>query len=433
MTTPRRFESDLPALLADLYLTGTPDYRDDVVQRIERTRQRPAWTFPERWLPVELVSQRVPTTRMPWRQLGVLALIAILLMTFLALYIGTHVTRVPPPFGVADNGLVAYAKGGDILTVDPKTGTATAIITGPEVDARPSFSRDGTKGLFLRRVDGSMDQFRLMAARSDGSNVHVVREASLTASDVVEWSADGNSILVAADNSVVIRYDESGATSTPILEPGARFLAGEIRPPDGAQILYESPTPVIDLWIMDADGSNARLVYTPPMQAQNDIDQVKWSPDGRLIGFKCQQPGDVNNDRICVMNPDGSQVRIADVHTTGDWTETDFVWSPDSRYIAFNRWHKDPLSFAWQVQPIGLVTVADGTLVDLGPTPAPEGALFDFSPDGKTILSLPDRLFRSTDPAMAAAKPLAIDVATGVATEVSWEVTSDISWQRVAH
>ena len=46
MTSPRRFEQDLPALLAGLYLAGTPDYRDDIVQQTARVRQRPAWTFP---------------------------------------------------------------------------------------------------------------------------------------------------------------------------------------------------------------------------------------------------------------------------------------------------------------------------------------------------------------------------------------------------
>ena len=54
MTTDRRFESDLSDLLAELAPRRTPDYRDDVVRQTARTRQRPAWTFPERWLPVDL-------------------------------------------------------------------------------------------------------------------------------------------------------------------------------------------------------------------------------------------------------------------------------------------------------------------------------------------------------------------------------------------
>ena len=79
MTSPRRFEQDLPALLADMYVAGTPDYRDDLVQQIARVRQRPAWTFPERWLPMDFATKAMPgAPRIPWRIVGVLALLAVL-------------------------------------------------------------------------------------------------------------------------------------------------------------------------------------------------------------------------------------------------------------------------------------------------------------------------------------------------------------------
>jgi hypothetical protein len=57
MTSEQRFEHELPDLLADLYMRPAPDYRHDVVQRAVRTRQRPAWTFPERWLPMTGIAQ----------------------------------------------------------------------------------------------------------------------------------------------------------------------------------------------------------------------------------------------------------------------------------------------------------------------------------------------------------------------------------------
>ena len=37
---------------------AVPDYRDDIVRQTARTRQRPAWTFPERWLPVSVITSR---------------------------------------------------------------------------------------------------------------------------------------------------------------------------------------------------------------------------------------------------------------------------------------------------------------------------------------------------------------------------------------
>ena len=62
--------------------------------------------------------------------------------------------QVPQPFGRAANGLVAYAAAGDIFTVDPVTGVSTAIITGPETDINPRWSRDGTHLAFERKIDG---------------------------------------------------------------------------------------------------------------------------------------------------------------------------------------------------------------------------------------------------------------------------------------
>ena len=68
MTSHRPFELDLPVLLDDLYFAGTPDYRDDLVQQIARVRQRPAWTFPERWLPMDFATKAMPgAPRIAWR------------------------------------------------------------------------------------------------------------------------------------------------------------------------------------------------------------------------------------------------------------------------------------------------------------------------------------------------------------------------------
>ena len=52
MTTPTRIERELPGILGDLSAGPTPDYLDDVFGRTGRMRQRPAWSFPERWLPM---------------------------------------------------------------------------------------------------------------------------------------------------------------------------------------------------------------------------------------------------------------------------------------------------------------------------------------------------------------------------------------------
>ena len=58
MTTESRFERHLPAILEDLYLGPTPDYRDEVLAIAPARRSAPAWTFPGRWLPMADIASR---------------------------------------------------------------------------------------------------------------------------------------------------------------------------------------------------------------------------------------------------------------------------------------------------------------------------------------------------------------------------------------
>ena len=106
MTSEQRFERDLPALLADAGLGPRPDYRDDIVRQTATMRQRPAWTLPERWLPMSVLSTRVASPpRVPLRLLAVAALLIVAIVGVL-LVVGAR-SRVPAPIGLAANGLIA--------------------------------------------------------------------------------------------------------------------------------------------------------------------------------------------------------------------------------------------------------------------------------------------------------------------------------------
>jgi hypothetical protein len=157
MTAPRRLEQDLPALLADLYMAGTPDYRDDLVREIARTPQRSAWTFPERWLPMDIATQRVPTARFPMRALGVLALIGILIAAAAAAYVGSQ-PRLPDPFGPAANGVVSYQQDGTFYLFDPDSGRATAMDTDATGWLDPWFAPDGRSLVVAKEVGADRAQ-----------------------------------------------------------------------------------------------------------------------------------------------------------------------------------------------------------------------------------------------------------------------------------
>jgi hypothetical protein len=135
-----RIETRMPQLLTEIADPREPDYFETVVGRTRRSRQRPAWTFPERWLPMSLVSVASTRRSVPWMAIA-LALVAIALLAG-ALLVGSARLRptLPAPFGPAGPGLVIHEAGGDIVAVDPATGTSTTLVAGSETDTAPRWS-----------------------------------------------------------------------------------------------------------------------------------------------------------------------------------------------------------------------------------------------------------------------------------------------------
>ena len=131
MTTPTRLERSLPSILGDLAVGPTPDYISDVLTTTAQRRQRPGWTFPERWFPVaEITSRSAFAPRLPWRTIAVALVIIALLVGAAVVYVGTQQTRLPAPFGPAANGLIPYASNGDIYLGDPVTGETRLLVGG---------------------------------------------------------------------------------------------------------------------------------------------------------------------------------------------------------------------------------------------------------------------------------------------------------------
>ena len=111
-----RLTAELPNILADIAAARLPDYTDDVLAITAATRQRPRWTFPERWLPMTVVAhQPVLAPRLPWRAIGVFLIVVALLAAALFAVGSRH--HVPAPFGPARNGAIVFGNG-DIYVRD---------------------------------------------------------------------------------------------------------------------------------------------------------------------------------------------------------------------------------------------------------------------------------------------------------------------------
>ena len=443
MTTNTRTEARLPEILEELYLGRTPDYRDEVVATAVRTRQRPWWTFPGRWLPMADIARRPAyAPRLPWRTITVAFLIGALLLAAAIAYIGTRQTRVPLPFGIADNGLIAYSSDGDIWTLDPVTGVTTPLVTGEAVDEAPAFSPDGTKIAFVRgaTVNNSIGQ-EVVVANADGTNPIVVsRQPAARRSTHLEWAPDSRSVLTGLeDRSAILLLDATALAEPQIVATDADLHQRPYRPPEGDSILIGRVTDEGDALVrLDLATGEETFLAT----GQGVLADARWSPDGAKIVFASPPTTDQDSRRLFVMNADGSDLQQI-TSAPGVWWDIAPSWSPDGTRIAFlpyERIQQDPDE--WDVRRIRVYSMADGSVADTGPilrdvraanpstgdqfASAGEGWSFDWAPDGTSLLALPSE---------ASGYPILIDAATGEATVLGSVVKpsgASQAWQRTA-
>jgi dipeptidyl aminopeptidase/acylaminoacyl peptidase len=431
MTADQRFERHLPAVLEGLYLGPTPDYRDEVLAAAVRTRQRASWTFPGRWLPMsDIAVYRVPVRAFPLRAVGFAVLLAALLVATLVV-VGSR-SKAPPPFGVARNGVIAWALDGDVYVGDPLAGNPKRVVATDDIDRNPVFSRDGTHLAFLRQVPSKTGQFDLVVTASDGTGSQVLTATPITIPEAVQWSPDGTSLLVNDGDRRLTRYFVDKSPARLVLE-GVHIGPEAFQPPAGNQILYEREDDPGALYVVNADGSAARQLVGPATSPCTCpvAGPARWSPDGQSLVFPVNPDG--VQSRLYRMDVDGTGFRqLAD--EDGVWVENDPAWSPDGTRVAFNRWQRDD-SGDWRVRPIA-VSSLDGDIRAIGVAPASEGALIEWSPDGKTILSLPGTLLEaftwSPGASGTVARPTLIEVDEGGSRQIDWSVGSISSWQRLA-
>ena len=385
MTTGTRFERDLPELLADMYLESAPSYRHDTVRRIATIRQRPAWTFPERWLPMSVITLTPQAVRpLPWRTIGLLAMLGLLLAVALAVYVGSQ-RRVPPPFGPAANGALVVADGGDIFLIDPITGARTLAIGGPAIDSDPRFSRDGTKLAFYREEDGRRELF---VADERGQAVRELSTTGLADVGAFDWSPDGGSILVSGwddgqGTAAVVPVDGSAAR---VLDLGMPAEDAVWVPPDGREILFRTPGEIPDafgLVVAQADGTGVRTLVPARATGGAQCSALNFapSPDGSQVAFQWREGGSLKIFLVPIAGGTPRAITTVDsVHPR---------WSPDGAWIAFSG--PDGFYAVGTGEPASQTRLMAGSR-GLAASWAPDGThLILIADSGKVMLVDPDR------------------------------------------
>ena len=436
MSSERRFEQELPALLDDLYVGAMPTYRNEILQQAARTRQRPAWSFLERWLPmVDIARQPVFLPRLPWRTIGLgLAVLALLLALVLAFVAGGR-RSLPTPFGPARDGLVAYASGGDIYTADPVTGRTTAIVRGPETDLNPRWSRDGTRLAFERRASVGATSGVLYVARGDGSDPIQVTPQALVGIATYAFSPDGKEILISASPGgtpglFIAATDGSGVS--PLNLPG-RVTDAAWRPPDGSEILFmdsaDDPKGTdSSMSVVNAQDGTVRTILKGADTTGRFRGHPAWSPDGSMISFGewcgCSSSGalDVQTHIIAA---DGTGDRTLPVPTGAVW-QAPYNWSNDGTRLFAIRGYTGG---GEQSRPVTVPVTGSGFGIEIpypGGMGTPSTTAWEWAPDDRSILGTP------ADTSGAIVDQVMLDPAAGTSRTLLWQSVSQPSWQRIA-
>lgn len=422
-----RFHMELPEILTDIASPHVPDYVDDLLAQTAATRQRPRWTFLERWLPMGVIARRplfFPTV--PWRALATVAVLIALLA--LALFVVGSQNKVPPPFGPARNGALAFGDG-DIYVRDSLGGSTTMVLGGPTDDFAAGFTRDGTRLTFLRRTEGLAGSFnerlQMMAARPDGSQAVAISEP-LVAPDWSDFAPDDSFLVVATgDPSIgqflkIVNLQKTGPMrQIDVGDPQMTFVFPNFLGPNGAEIVFRGTTRTSvgrrsGIFAVHPDGSGLRTL-TPTDGFDGDYLFPQPSPDGHFVTYTTWD-GEAKANRMHILDLRAGIDRVVSDPARSQGFAT---FSPDSQRILF-------LSYGTDRTQVTVAGVDGSGPIAMGPNypnvaDASVGGVF--SPDGRSVL-VNDSGSKETR---------LIDTATGGSGELlSWSAGNISGWQRLA-
>ena len=428
MTASTRYERNLPGILDDLSAGPAPDYLDDVFARTGRMRQRPGWTFPERWLPVaDITRTRAFAPAPPWRLIAVaLVLIALVLA---ALVVAGSQRKVAPPFGPARNGEIVYGSAGDLYVGDPVTGASRLLIDGPEADSAPSWSPDGTRVAFFRNAGCCPRTVDIFVVNADGSGLDKVTTEPISFdAPYANWAPDSRHLAVvsgAEGAGGLELLDVEGREAPLRLAPDMEMDRVAFRPPNGQEIAFRAiVNGKYGVYVMNADGTDVRTLLKPNVSLEmgNHAANMVYSADGERLFYQSYTPADDGRTEGCcqlwVVNADGSDARPFETVDPAAWSGVPAV-SPDGRWVSYWAVGGDLSTQQVRLAP----SDGRGSVVATGPE------MTDFypwlwAPDSSKILMKPE------DGSTTAA--YLIDPAGGSWSTVPFESGSGLDWQRLA-
>lgn len=388
------FEQRISTTLAEIAPTRLPEYLDDVFQVTARTRQRPRWTFPERWLPMDLaLDRRGPRARVPFAALLLLGLLVLTLLATAAIYVGSQ-RRVPPPFGPAGNGQIVFGVEGDLYVRDTVSGTSRLLLGGEGEQGGVAHSPDGQLIAYDSVLSG-VD--RVWVAEANGSSPRQVLDRPFTGESFA-WAPDSRSMAIVTHllrpELWIAPADGSGGRLVEL--DGLDPWEATWDPQRPGVLLVRAESRVsrdVDLYYVDVSGSGTILakldmtgerLYGPKYEFAG----LAFSPDGETIAYNSvESEAGGEHFWLHLMDRDGTNDRTLALPESAPalYSQAWAVFSPDGSWIAMESWATQPDGSA--VNQIALAA-ADGSEPTrlIGPLVPGRTLVKTWWPDGSRLL-----------------------------------------------
>jgi TolB protein len=304
----------------------------------------------------------------------------------IALIPGGH--RVPPPFGLARTGLLAFDGGGDLYLANADGTGLHALTSGPAYDFGPTFSLDGTRiaywtGVSCRSGSPCVGPFSIQVVDVDGSHAFPVDQGIGDMVDpTITWSPDGGRLAYVKKvdgTSRVIVVDLRRGTSIAIGDANLDATAPQWSP-RGDLVAFDGSHRGngFGVYVAPVAGGPAQRVSEP--QGGVDIGSAQWSPDGSTLLFFSENVGPHD---IYSVRADGGGLR----NLTNSLDDEFYpVWSNAGTKIAYERLASGQPVPQPQVNEVWVMDADGGNKREL-PTHDVTGAPTTWSPDDRDLLA----------------------------------------------
>ena len=228
-----------------------------------------------------------------------------------------------------------------LYTVRADGSDLKLVLSGKGVRYGASWSPDRSRLVYIYNSTDFSDSFEVRVVGADGSGEHtILGPGRFFAPD---WSPRGTHIVLSqgqGDGTQRLVTVEPDGSDLTIIGTREDWDADPTWSPDGQRIAFvgNCHAPgcnrfVMDLWVMNADGTSPQRLTTGNA-IDDDVGEPVWSPDGQWLAFHMTRGFATDVYRIRASGADLERLTSA---ANGE-SYLSPTYSPGGRYLAYSHW-----------------------------------------------------------------------------------------------